>query len=94
MAVLKTRAAAEQLLREYEFAQNETDRHNGWRYFLEQSDLLPGTSADEATRLRQTALDVRESEFSVNTVPWPAQPESRSTVARPHRRIKLRDLLL
>jgi hypothetical protein len=49
------------LLRDYEFGQSEQDRHNGWRYFLEETDLLPGMDADEATKLRQARLERRES---------------------------------
>jgi hypothetical protein len=55
-------APAEHLLRDYEFGQSEQDRHNGWRYFLEETDLVPGMSADEATKLRQARLERRESE--------------------------------
>jgi len=62
MAVVKAHAAAEHLLRDYEFGQSEQDRHNGWRYFLEETDLLPGMDADEATKLRQARLERRESE--------------------------------
>jgi hypothetical protein len=62
VAVVKARAAAEQLLRDYEFGQSEQDRHNGWRYFLEETDLAAGMDADEATTLRQARLERRESE--------------------------------
>jgi hypothetical protein len=34
VAVVKAHAAAEHLLRDYEFGQSDQDRHNGWRYFL------------------------------------------------------------
>jgi hypothetical protein len=34
---------------------------NGWRYFLEETDLVPGMDADEATKLRQARLERRES---------------------------------
>ena len=62
VAVVKAHAAAEHLLRDYEFGQSDQDRHNGWRYFLEETDLLPGMSGDEATKLRQGRLERRESE--------------------------------
>jgi len=62
MAVVKAHAAAEHLLRDYEFGQSEEDRYKGWRYFLEETDLLPGMNADEATKLRQARLEPRESE--------------------------------
>jgi hypothetical protein len=62
MAVVKAHAAAEHLLRDYEFSQSEQDRHNGCRYFLEETDLASGMNADEATKLRQARLERRESE--------------------------------
>jgi hypothetical protein len=62
VAVVKAHAAAEHLLKDYEFGQSEQDRHNGWRYFLEETDLLPEMDADEATKLRQARLERRESE--------------------------------
>ncbi len=52
---------AENLMRDYEFGQSEEDRYNGWRYFLEETDLAPGMNADEATKLRQVRLERRES---------------------------------
>jgi hypothetical protein len=61
VAVVKAHAAAEHILRDYEFGQSEQDRHNGWRYFLEETDLVPGMDADEATKLRQARLERRES---------------------------------
>src|SRR5438132_3917399 len=61
MAVVKAHTAAEHLLRDYEFGQSDQDRHNGWRYFLEETDLAPGMNADEATKLRQVRLEHRES---------------------------------
>jgi len=63
MAVVKAHTAAEHLLRDYESGQSDQDRHNGWRYFLEETDLVSGMSADEATKLRQARLERRESEF-------------------------------
>src|SRR5437667_12259586 len=66
MAVVKAHAAAEHLLRDYEFGQSDQDRHNGWRYFLEETDLAAGLSADEATKLRQARLDHLASAFLNN----------------------------
>jgi len=42
MAVVKAHAAAEHLLKDYEFGQSEQDRHNGWRYFLEKPICFRG----------------------------------------------------
>src|SRR5947208_16116561 len=54
MAVVKAHAAAEHLLRDY------------WRYFLEETDLVPGMNPDEATKLRHARLERRESGFLNN----------------------------
>jgi len=67
MAVLQAHTAAENLMRDYEFGQSEEDRYNGWRYFLEETDLAPGMNADEATKLRQVRLERRESGAFDNT---------------------------
>ena len=62
MAIVKTHAAAAHLLSDYEFGQSDQDRQNGWRYFLEETDLAAGMNADEATKLRQASLERRELE--------------------------------
>lgn len=61
MAVVKGRANAEDIMRQFERSQGSEDRHIGWRYFLEKTDLRAGMDPAEATRLRQTRLDIRES---------------------------------
>jgi hypothetical protein len=55
------RIVGRHLLRDYEFGQSEEDRYNGWRYFLEETDLAAGMNADEATKLRQVRLERGES---------------------------------
>jgi hypothetical protein len=60
MAVVKAHTAAEHLMKNYESGQSEEDRFNGWRYFVEETDLDPGMNADEATKLRQVRLERRE----------------------------------
>lgn len=62
MAVVKGRTNAESAVRQFEQGQGADDRHAGWRYFLEKTDLRPGMDPTEATNLRQTRLEVRESE--------------------------------
>jgi len=52
MAVVKVHAVVKHL-RQYQFGQSDQDRHNGWCYFLEETDLVPGMSAGEAIKLRQ-----------------------------------------
>jgi len=44
-----------------EQGQGSEDRHDGWRYFFEKTDLKPGTDPDKATHLRQADLETRES---------------------------------
>ena len=64
VAVVKGRSAAEKVMDQYERSQSAEDRHAGWRYFMEASDLKPGMDAQEATNLRQSRLDMRESKSS------------------------------
>jgi hypothetical protein len=62
VAVVSGRSAAEKRLLEFESGQTEEDRYAGWRYFLEESDLAPGTEPEKATRMRQARLDRLDSE--------------------------------
>lgn len=48
-------------MKKLEESQGSADRHEGWRYFLEKTDLKPGIDPAEATRLRQASLELRES---------------------------------
>ena len=59
--VLKGLHNAETTLRKFEDGQTSTDRHEGWRYFIEKTDLKPGTDPAQATHRRQTDLETRES---------------------------------
>jgi len=59
--VVKGRANAESTLKKFEGEQSPSDRHAGWRYFLEKSSLKAGTDPAEATELRQAELESRES---------------------------------
>jgi hypothetical protein len=62
MAVIKGRVNAESSVGQFERSQTSEDRHAGWRYFLEKTDLKAGMNPTEATSLRQMRLEVRESE--------------------------------
>jgi hypothetical protein len=62
MAVIKGRVNAESSVGQFERSQTSEDRHAGWRYFLEKTDLKVGMNPTEATSLRQMRLEVRESE--------------------------------
>ncbi len=59
--VIKGRQKAEMALKKCEEWQSSTDRHDGWRYFLEKSGLKAGMDPAKATHLRETALEIRES---------------------------------
>jgi hypothetical protein len=62
VSVVKGRTNAEAALMQFERGQSSDDRHIGWRYFLEKTDMKAGMDPTEATSLRQTRLEVRESE--------------------------------
>jgi len=62
IAVVKGKAALELALKNLEDCQSPADRHEGWRYFFEKSNLKAGTDPAEATQLRQAQLEKRESE--------------------------------
>jgi len=48
-------------LKKFEECQTSADRHEGWRYFIEKTDLKPGMDPAQATHRRQTDLEIRES---------------------------------
>jgi hypothetical protein len=62
MAVIKGKESAESILKQFERSQTSEDRHAGWRYFLEKTDLKAGMDPVEATNLRQSRLEIREAE--------------------------------
>jgi hypothetical protein len=47
-------------LRKFEDSQPSSDRHEGWRYFLEKTGLVAGTDPAQATQQRQAELEERE----------------------------------
>jgi hypothetical protein len=61
VAVIQGKQNAESELKKLENSQHSADRHEGWRYFLEKTDLKAGTIPLEATRQRQARLERRES---------------------------------
>jgi len=61
LAVVKGRHNAESELKKFEDSQDPSDRHEGWRYFIEKTDLKAGTDPTEATQRRQAELEGRES---------------------------------
>jgi hypothetical protein len=61
VAVVRGKQYAESTLKTFESSQNPADHHEGWRYFIERSNLKAGTDPTKATQLRQAELEVRES---------------------------------
>jgi hypothetical protein len=60
LAVVRGKHSAESELKKFEDFQDSSDRHEGWRYFIEKTYLKPGTDPAEATRRRQSELEGRE----------------------------------
>ncbi|HYU46981.1 MAG TPA: hypothetical protein VEK84_12505 [Terriglobales bacterium] len=48
-------------MKKFEDCQTSADRHEGWRYFIERTDLKPGMDPAQATHRRQIELELRES---------------------------------
>jgi hypothetical protein len=63
LAVVKGRNNAESELKAFEDSQDSSDRHQGWRYFIEKTGLKAGTDPLEATQQRQAELEKRESKL-------------------------------
>ena len=60
--VVKGRENADIRVKHFETGQSSEDRHAGWRYFIEKSDLKAGMDPAEATNLRQMKLEMSESQ--------------------------------
>jgi len=58
--VIKGKNNAETTVKNYDESQSSEDRHAGWRYFLEKTEIKPGTNPVEATHRRQAELELRE----------------------------------
>jgi hypothetical protein len=61
VVVVSGRHSAESELKKFEDSQDSSDRHEGWRYFIEKTNLKAGTDPVEATQRRQAELEGRES---------------------------------
>jgi hypothetical protein len=61
VAVVSGRPNAESEVKTFEDSQDSSDRHEGWRYFIDKTDLKAGTDPAEANRHRQAELEARES---------------------------------
>jgi hypothetical protein len=73
--VVRGKQTAESEVKKLEGIQDPSDRHEGWRYFIEKTDQKAGTDPTEATHRRQEALEVRESKA--------AQEDSQTSIIPP-----------
>jgi hypothetical protein len=62
--VVRGKQSAESELKKFEDSQDSSDRHEGWRYFIEKTDLKAGTDLAEATQHRQAELEGTRIESS------------------------------
>jgi hypothetical protein len=60
MAVIAGKQNAELQLKKFEESQDSSDRHEGWRYLIDVTDLKAGTDPAEANQHRQAELEARE----------------------------------
>jgi hypothetical protein len=72
--VIKGKENAEIRVKHFETGQSSEDRHAGWRYFVEKSDLKAGMDPAEATNLRQMKLEIRESQALPDQIPLAPPP--------------------
>ena len=75
VAVVGGRRNAESELKKFEDSQDSSDRHEGWRYLIDKTNLKAGTDPAEATLHRQAELEARESK---------ALKESGTPIVPPH----------
>lgn len=69
VAVIAGKHQAELELKKFEDAQSSSDRHEGWRYLIDKTDMKAGTDPAEATLHRQAELEKRESKALRETEP-------------------------
>lgn len=64
--VIQGKTNAEAAVKQFELCQSSEDRHEGWRYFLELTEIKPGTDLAVATSMRQKELELRESQAALH----------------------------
>jgi hypothetical protein len=67
--VVRGKQQAEVTLKQFQDAESSSDYHEGWRYFIEKTDMKAGTDPAEATHRRQAELELRESKESQDVKP-------------------------
>jgi len=77
VAVVRGKEKAESALKQFQESESSSSYHEGWRYFIEKTDLAVGTDPAEATNLRQAELERRESKAPQETS-LPVRPSSNS----------------
>jgi len=60
LLVVRGKATADSEVKRFKECQHSSDRHEGWRYLIDKTDLKPGTDPAEA-QYRQAELETRES---------------------------------
>ena len=73
VAVVRGKDKAESTLKQFQESESSSSYHEGWRYFIEKTDLAVGTDPAEATNLRQAELEKRESKVPKEP-PLPVRP--------------------
>jgi hypothetical protein len=59
--VIRGQQNAARAITQFEGIQSSDDRHSGWRYCLEETELTPGMDPEQATRQRWLEFDAREA---------------------------------
>ena len=78
LVVVSGKETADSELKRFEECQDSSDRHEGWRYFIEKTNLKAGTDPTEATQHRQAELEARESKaMQENETPISRSPNPR-----------------
>jgi hypothetical protein len=67
VAVVSGKQRAESELKNFEASQDSSDQHQGWRYFIEKTNLKAGTDPTVATQWRQAELEGREAKALLDT---------------------------
>jgi len=75
--VVRGKQNAEVALKKLQQFQSPADHHEGWRYFIEKTEMKAGTNPAEATIQRQSELEVRESKAEEDN-PSATRPNSRN----------------
>jgi hypothetical protein len=73
--VVRGKQNAESALRKFQDSQGSSDHHEGWRYFIEKTEIKAGTDPAVATHKRQAELEVRESK-ALQETKTPISPSS------------------